>query len=78
MKGRYQSSRRQFVATLGSVALAGMLPRALRASSRRIVVIGAGLGGLVTALELAPMPVLLLSLAPLGRELATAWAQGGF
>jgi L-aspartate oxidase len=42
-----------------------------------VVVVGAGLGGLVTALELAPMPVLLLSRAPLGRELATAWAQGG-
>jgi L-aspartate oxidase len=42
-----------------------------------VVVVGAGLGGLVTALELAPLPVLLLSRAPLGRELATAWAQGG-
>ena len=42
-----------------------------------VVVVGAGLGGLVTALELAPHPVLLLSRAPLGLELATAWAQGG-
>lgn len=46
-------------------------------SRDHVVVVGAGLGGLVTALELAPMPVLLLSRAPLGRELATAWAQGG-
>jgi L-aspartate oxidase len=46
-------------------------------SSGHVVVVGAGLGGLVTALELAPLPVLLLSRAPLGRELATAWAQGG-
>jgi L-aspartate oxidase len=42
-----------------------------------VVVVGAGLGGLVTALELAPLPVLLVTRAPLGRELATAWAQGG-
>jgi len=46
-------------------------------SRGHVVVVGAGLGGLVTALELAPLPVLLLSRAPLGRELATAWAQGG-
>jgi len=46
-------------------------------SSGHVVVVGAGLGGLVTALELAPLPVLLLSRAPLGRELATAWAHGG-
>ncbi len=31
----------------------------------------------MTALELAPLPVLLVTRAPLGRELATAWAQGG-
>ena len=42
-----------------------------------MVVVGAGLGGLMTALELAPMPVLLVTRAPLGRDLATAWAQGG-
>ena len=42
-----------------------------------VVVVGAGLGGLMTALELAPQPVLLLSRSPLGREVATAWAQGG-
>jgi len=42
-----------------------------------VVVVGAGLGGLMTALELAPLPVLLVTRAPLGRELATAWAQGG-
>jgi len=46
-------------------------------SRHHVVVVGAGLGGLVTALELAPAPVLLLSRAPLGHELATAWAQGG-
>jgi L-aspartate oxidase len=46
-------------------------------SPDRVVIVGAGLGGLMTALELAPQPVLLLSRSPLGREVATAWAQGG-
>ncbi len=46
-------------------------------ASEQVVVVGAGLGGLMTALELAPRPVLLLSRSPLGREVATAWAQGG-
>jgi len=41
------------------------------------VIIGAGLAGLMTALELAPMKVLVLSAAPLGEEAASAWAQGG-
>ncbi len=42
-----------------------------------VVVIGGGLGGLVTALELAPLPVLLVTRTPPGREAASAWAQGG-
>ena len=46
-------------------------------SRHHVVVVGAGLGGLMTALELAPLPVLLVTRAPLGRDLATAWAQGG-
>jgi L-aspartate oxidase len=41
------------------------------------VVIGAGLAGLMTALHLAPMPVVVLSAAPLGHEAASGWAQGG-
>ena len=43
----------------------------------RIVVIGAGIAGLAAALKLAPLPVLLLSAAPIGAEAATGWAQGG-
>jgi len=43
----------------------------------RVVVIGAGIAGLATALRLAPLPVLLLSAAPVGAEAATGWAQGG-
>jgi L-aspartate oxidase len=41
------------------------------------VIIGGGLAGLMTALRLAPHPVVLLSKAPLGMEASSAWAQGG-
>jgi L-aspartate oxidase len=49
----------------------------MKPSCSPVVVVGAGLGGLMTALELAPAPVVLLSRSPLGREVASAWAQGG-
>ena len=42
-----------------------------------MVVVGAGLAGLMTALKLAPHPVLLLTPTPLGEGSASAWAQGG-
>ncbi len=41
------------------------------------VVVGAGIGGLATALRLAPMPVTVLSATSLGEGAASAWAQGG-
>src|SRR5690349_18194792 len=41
------------------------------------VIIGGGIAGLVTALALAPEPVLLLSKAPIGCEASSVWAQGG-
>ena len=41
------------------------------------VIIGAGLAGLMTALSLAPEPVIVLSKAPRGTEASSAWAQGG-
>ena len=41
------------------------------------VVIGAGIAGLMTALHLAPEPVIILAQAPLGSGCASAWAQGG-
>ncbi|HXZ18227.1 MAG TPA: L-aspartate oxidase [Roseiarcus sp.] len=43
----------------------------------RPVVVGAGVAGLMTALELAPRPVLVLTKASLGAEGSTLWAQGG-
>ena len=42
-----------------------------------IVVVGAGLAGLFTALKLAPAAVTLVSPAPLGEGASSAWAQGG-
>jgi len=42
-----------------------------------VIVIGAGVAGLMTALKLAPRPVLILSKAPVGAEGSTLWAQGG-
>lgn len=41
------------------------------------VIIGGGLAGLMTALALAPQPVLLLTGAPLGLESSSVLAQGG-
>lgn len=47
------------------------------ALGNRPVIIGGGAAGLMTALLLAPEPVLLLSKAPLGAEASSLWAQGG-
>ncbi len=41
------------------------------------IIIGGGLAGLSTALALAPLPVILLSKAPLGFESSSVLAQGG-
>ena len=43
----------------------------------RPVIIGAGLAGLMTALQMAPCPAVMLSPFPLGTEASSAWAQGG-
>ncbi|MET3614800.1 L-aspartate oxidase [Rhizobium aquaticum] len=43
----------------------------------RIAVVGSGIAGLVTALSLAPQPVVLLTRAALGGESSSGWAQGG-
>jgi L-aspartate oxidase len=42
-----------------------------------IVIIGAGLAGLFTALKLEPRPVTLIAAAPLGQGASSTWAQGG-
>ena len=43
----------------------------------RVVIVGAGLGGLYAALALAPHPVLVISPETLGEGASSAWAQGG-
>jgi L-aspartate oxidase len=48
-----------------------------RAFMGRPVIIGAGIAGLMTALRLAPEPVVLLSKGPLAAGSSSAWAQGG-
>lgn len=50
---------------------------ALPRLSNQPVIVGAGLAGLMTALHMAPCPVVVLSPAPLGEESSSAWAQGG-
>jgi L-aspartate oxidase len=47
------------------------------AGDGRPVIIGCGIAGLMTALHLAPEPVLLLSKSALGTEASSALAQGG-
>ena len=49
----------------------------ISALASRPVIIGGGAAGLMTALHLAPEPVLILSKAPLGAEASSLWAQGG-
>ncbi|MFC6391578.1 L-aspartate oxidase [Methylorubrum zatmanii] len=48
-----------------------------RSPADRVIVVGAGVAGLATALRLAPRPVTLITAAPLGSGTATGWAQGG-
>jgi L-aspartate oxidase len=49
----------------------------ISALANRPAIIGGGAAGLMTALQLAPEPVLVVSKAPLGAEASSLWAQGG-
>ncbi len=42
-----------------------------------ILIVGAGLAGLLLAIKLAPRRCLVLSTTPLGEQTSSAWAQGG-
>ncbi len=42
-----------------------------------VIIVGAGLAGLFTALKLAPLPVTLVSGAPFGQGASSLWAQAG-
>jgi L-aspartate oxidase len=46
-------------------------------SGDSVVIVGAGLAGLFTALKLSPHPVVLISPTPLGKGSSSSWAQGG-
>ena len=48
-----------------------------QAESGGIVIVGAGLAGLFTALKLAPMPVTVVSVSPFGQGGSSVWAQAG-
>lgn len=48
----------------------------VRSLQGRPVIVGAGVAGLMTALELAPEPVVLLTAGTLGGEASSALAQG--
>lgn len=43
----------------------------------RVIIVGAGLGGLYAALSLAPHPVVMISPEVLGKGASSVWAQGG-
>ncbi|MEL6372439.1 MAG: L-aspartate oxidase [Pseudomonadota bacterium] len=61
----------------GSTPASAAWPALEASGCAGIVVIGAGLAGLFTALKLAPIPVTVLSPVPLGEGASSAWAQGG-
>lgn len=45
--------------------------------SDEVVIVGSGLAGLMTALTLAPQPVVIITRAAIGAGTSSAWAQGG-
>jgi L-aspartate oxidase len=45
--------------------------------SGQVVVVGSGLAGMMTALTLAPQPVVLITRGAIGAQTSSAWAQGG-
>ena len=49
----------------------------MEATGGGIVVVGAGLAGLFTALKLAPLPVTVVSPASIGEGASSLWAQAG-
>lgn len=63
--------------SLGTAARVGASADGAAPVSAPVVVVGAGLAGMVTALRLAPTPVLLVSPLEPGRGGSTELAQGG-
>ena len=52
-------------------------PPRVQSGASGVVVVGAGLAGLFTALKLAPLPVTVVSGARLGEGASSLWAQAG-
>ncbi len=52
-------------------------PPRVQSGANGVVVVGAGLAGLFTALKLAPLPVTVVSGARLGEGASSLWAQAG-
>src|SRR6185312_17042721 len=67
------ASRRAHAGSLRSVPM----PSTAEALAGQPIIVGGGLAGLLTALHLAPEPVVVLAKAPLASGAASAWAQGG-
>lgn len=63
--------------TSGRTTVKGFAPAQAAPASGDVVIIGAGLAGLYTALKLAPLPVTVIAAAPLGEGASSVWAQGG-
>jgi L-aspartate oxidase len=55
----------------------GSVTPQIHATGDSIVVVGAGLAGLFTALKLAPLPVTVISPARFGEGASSVWAQAG-
>src|SRR5688572_16865067 len=53
------------------------LPSKANGSESGVVIAGAGLAGLFTALKLAPLPVTMVSAARFGEGASSLWAQAG-
>ncbi len=51
--------------------------KSLHGAPGGVVIVGAGLAGLFTALKLAPMPVTVVSVTPFGQGGSSVWAQAG-
>jgi L-aspartate oxidase len=49
----------------------------LREFDGHVAIVGSGLAGLMTALTLAPRPVVIVTRGRIGSETSSAWAQGG-
>lgn len=60
-----------------AVSKPAFTPADARPGPGDVVIIGAGLAGLFTALKLAPLPVTVIAAAPLGEGASSMWAQGG-